>query len=1235
MDNLVSIFMETKLKNKARPWLVDKFNNVYMFFSGLNSGYVGAGITIVMNRSLAKHVYKVSKANEINSLIVRAINEFFFVIFGGDFNEDGSYKCTSFKKCYDLGLVNSLGVAKTIDYVFCNVFVVSEHFNTDHRAVFGSLDLGGLLNTRLNSLCKQNNFKSSMLANATMFSSEFAASMRFLDLDAMWCVVCKVMTLLANEIFKKKWFKRFDKVFTKESSKFYKLKLLVSRIVKALCGENAGNFVYLMKCWSSVDSIKFFVVQNLVDSGASSDRIHSALFGAKKSYHASKLTESLRAKKTNIRSAINKRMESFEVNKSHIIKSVLECLFCKVVLDYLMVNDDLILEPSLVKSKTKKCHVADDVFSDVMCPIGFDEFFEVVSDLFDSKAAVCSEYAFGNFEPLSGVLTNICPIALIKTAHKIFFKIFSDRIFSAYSVFDVFCGDNFLFPIFAIGLVVEDALKKDQELWLVLIKMCSKFIHFFGNIHNNHTNQIITDFSLMDGYHVHDGLDQREVFSPLLWQIFYDSLLCEVKRQESVCEYRLNSYFISKNSHAKSWARCSFFFAAGAFVDDMIWVGSSQSATQHILNIASEFFWINNISINNDKTVVIPINSKVSNPSLSISGLPISITKKGESYRYLGIFLSTEGFFKPSLVKVHLDVHFFTNLVLKKAVSNKQFLYLVLAVFYPIVNYRIQFSFVSVGLKLKSDLPLDFSSNTIHHPSFYGLKSFSQCQSESKIALLVCFANSGGILGCLFTHVCVNVSNNFLAGMIHILFDCKLFLGGSLASSFQFHSRVLMSVRLDPHGSVPEWFELSVAFFMDSHSSPLALAGVGPLDICGSNNFVSVCDWLSQVGANSLSVYTDGLLKNLGIIGYRARAAGLVLSTLIELQAIALALKCMSAAYSVYLFSNSQMALNACKSESDLVCSDFCNQYWVKCQHIKNVICSKNLRVKWHKVKGHSGILGNDYTDSFINAAFLSGWYLPSHISEHFLLADGGVVSGNSRHFVYDVFCAICYVRWEVSFGSGFLDGDLHSDINWLCSSRVWHPNLHMATGFTSRLIADTRTYFIKALHCWLPMAVQKRIYNKCYPSVLCLYCGEVEVSNHVFSYVINDSAHHQVLESCMSSWKVLSGFSLFSSSVLQLLSTCALDFPVSSALYKSFVFNGWLWEAISVFYNPKVAGIKIADFIQSICLAFRNDIWLVCVKHCVFMEKNDLILVDGLIPISVSGLVSGIGDLVSVIISP
>ncbi|KAG9287064.1 hypothetical protein G9A89_023029 [Geosiphon pyriformis] len=323
-------------------------------------------------------------------------------------------------------------------------------------------------------------------------------------------------------------------------------------------------------------------------------------------------------------------------------------------------------------------------------------------------------------------------------------------------------------------------------------------------------------------------------------------------------------------------------------------------------------------------------------------------------------------------------------------------------------------------------------------------------------------------------------------------------------------------------------------------------------------------------------------------LGLGISIQGLVSSTLAELQAIELALKCVLVARSVCLFSNSQTALDACMLEIDLVYSDFHNQCWVECQHIRNVICSKNLRVSWHKVKGHSGVLGNNWANSIANTTTLSEWFLPSHVNEHFLLVDGGIVFGNSRHFVQDIFHAVCWVCWKVGSGFGFLSGDLHLDVDWPSSSKVWHSDLHMATGFTNRHIAD-------------------HVYDRCYPSVLCLYCGEVDVSNHVFFCVIDDSAHCRVLKFCMSSWKTLSGLTLFSSSVLQLLLICTSDFL----------------EAVSIFHDPKVAGVKIADFVHSLCVTFRNNIWLVCAKHHAYIKRNGLILVNGSISVLVSGLVS------------
>ncbi|KAG9293953.1 hypothetical protein G9A89_019291 [Geosiphon pyriformis] len=48
-------------------------------------------------------------------------------------------------------------------------------------------------------------------------------------------------------------------------------------------------------------------------------------------------------------------------------------------------------------------------------------------------------------------------------------------------------------------------------------------------------------------------------------------------------------------------------------------------------------------------TVVIPINQSIKFAFLLINDSPILVAKRGEVHRYLGIFLSTEGFSKLSL----------------------------------------------------------------------------------------------------------------------------------------------------------------------------------------------------------------------------------------------------------------------------------------------------------------------------------------------------------------------------------------------------------------------------------------------------------------------------------------------------------------------------------------------------------------------------------------------------------
>ncbi|KAG9305741.1 hypothetical protein G9A89_005139 [Geosiphon pyriformis] len=72
-------------------------------------------------------------------------------------------------------------------------------------------------------------------------------------------------------------------------------------------------------------------------------------------------------------------------------------------------------------------------------------------------------------------------------------------------------------------------------------------------------------------------------------------------------------------------------------------------------------------------------------------------------------------------------------------------------------------------------------------------------------------------------------------------------------------------------------------------------------------------------------------------------------------------------------------------------------------------------------------------------------------------------------------------------------------------------------------MAAGFRTYFMKALHHQLPVAMYKRLYNRLYLSIVCLFCGEVEISNHVFSCFFDAIGHEHLMNTYAAVWEARS----------------------------------------------------------------------------------------------------------------
>ncbi|KAG9306083.1 hypothetical protein G9A89_015987 [Geosiphon pyriformis] len=282
------------------------------------------------------------QAAVINSMISKTVNSSFFVILDGDFNENESQKSASFKFCLGLGLVNtfdehslakattwsnSRSVERVIDFILVSenlastivlhkVDDVSEFFDTDHKSILVSIGLGGLLDAHLISICRQAN--------------------RDCDLNTMWKILKKTVIQAANIVFSKIWYNKYNCSRNKESSRFFKLELLIAKV------------------WLAIDSVEASKIDSMVLTSISSVKLVKHLLVIRKKYQKSKYCESKIAKNTTIRKAIDCHMENFCSDKKRMIKSILEHLFCKIVLDHLVVDNELVVEPKKVMLKIDK-----------------------------------------------------------------------------------------------------------------------------------------------------------------------------------------------------------------------------------------------------------------------------------------------------------------------------------------------------------------------------------------------------------------------------------------------------------------------------------------------------------------------------------------------------------------------------------------------------------------------------------------------------------------------------------------------------------------------------------------------------------------------------------------------------------------------------------------------------------------------------------------------------------------
>ncbi|CAI2193435.1 9440_t:CDS:1, partial [Funneliformis geosporum] len=109
-------------------------------------------------------------------------------------------------------------------------------------------------------------------------------------------------------------------------------------------------------------------------------------------------------------------------------------------------------------------------------------------------------------------------------------------------------------------------------------------------------NQVLTIHSPTPIYPVLSGIDQGKILSPILWCIYFDSLLCRV--QNTTFGYNMDVTSPFNHGNVETHHSLSAHVPALAYMDDTLWLSQSKESLNSLLCIADNFYELNSIQVN-------------------------------------------------------------------------------------------------------------------------------------------------------------------------------------------------------------------------------------------------------------------------------------------------------------------------------------------------------------------------------------------------------------------------------------------------------------------------------------------------------------------------------------------------------------------------------------------------------------------------------------------------------------
>ncbi|GBC13545.2 RNA-directed DNA polymerase from mobile element jockey-like [Rhizophagus irregularis DAOM 181602=DAOM 197198] len=186
-------------------------------------------------------------------------------------------------------------------------------------------------------------------------------------------------------------------------------------------------------------------------------------------------------------------------------------------------------------------------------------------------------------------------------------------------------------PIYLVNNFIEDARENSKELWVLTQDMKKAFdsvglkvlkramlcidipaslVEWIIALFKHRHLKVATAYGLSDGFTGNDGIDQGDALFPLLWRIFYDPLLIRIQQIKN-SRYEMKVTWPNDINDPITWTQYRLQVPVCAYMDDTIFLESSRFRMQNIVDIANEFYIINDIDINAKKSELIIINPTV------------------------------------------------------------------------------------------------------------------------------------------------------------------------------------------------------------------------------------------------------------------------------------------------------------------------------------------------------------------------------------------------------------------------------------------------------------------------------------------------------------------------------------------------------------------------------------------------------------------------------------------------